>query len=148
MSLGRQDQVHRHRDHDDRSRRLLIAGNEGRRLHEGGRGHKGGGVRRASAYAEAADNAQGELYMKFAEMDRRQLLCRGGRPLTGAASPVHRLRGDNRQRRLVDLGADPEEYCLTLTTEGPCVSRIKKKIIKMKALPFLKDKDPIMYVSG
>jgi hypothetical protein len=29
--------------------------------------------------------------------------------------------------------------------EDPAFSRIKMKIIKMKALPFLKEKDPILY---
>jgi len=30
--------------------------------------------------------------------------------------------------------------------EDPAFSRIKRKIIKMKTLPFLKEKDPIMYL--
>ncbi|HPC27529.1 MAG TPA: hypothetical protein PKX17_02265, partial [Candidatus Methanomethylicus sp.] len=42
-----------------------------------GGGIKAVGFDELPAYAEAADNAQGELYMKFAEMDRRQLLLAG-----------------------------------------------------------------------
>lgn len=110
-------------------------------------GIKAVGLDELPAYAEAADNAQGELYMKFAEMDRRQLLLAGATAywrcfarytdFVGTTDSVDWSISERIQKEYLPYFLDHNE--------DPAFSRIKKKIIKMKALPFLKDKDPIMY---
>ncbi len=105
------------------------------------------GLDELPAYAEAADNAQGELYMKFAEMDRKQLLLAGATAywrcfarytdFVGTTESVDWSISERIQKEYLPYFLDHNE--------DQAFSRIKKKIIKMKALPFLKDKDPIMY---
>jgi len=100
------------------------------------------------AYAEAADNAQAELYMKFAEMDRKDRLISGATAYwrcfaryTDAVGITEKISWNLAQPVL-------DEYLpiFMKANEDPAFSRIKKKVIKMKALPFLKEKDPIMYL--
>jgi hypothetical protein len=100
-----------------------------------------------SAYAEAADSAQAELYMKFAEMDRKQLLLAGAEAY---------WRCFARYTDAVGL-TDEVDWKISSQIEGeylpyflnhdedPAFTRLKMKVIKMKALPFLKEKDPVMY---
>ncbi len=106
------------------------------------------GLDELPAYEEAANNAQAELYMKFAQMDRSQLL------ISGATAY---WRGFARYTDMVGLTdkiswslAQPvlDEYLpiFMKANEDPAFSRIKRKIVKAKALPFLKEKDPIMYL--
>lgn len=99
-------------------------------------------------YAEAADNAQAELYMKFAQMDRSQLLIsgataywRGFARYTDSVGITEKIEW-NLSKPVLD------EYLpiFMKANEDPAFSRIKRKIIKMKTLPFIKEKDPIMYL--
>jgi len=113
---------------------------------------KGGGIAEVQledlqAYAEAADRAHMELYMKFSQMDRKGLI------LAGATAY---WRGFARYTDQVGITEEVDwslsksvldEYLpyFLKNDEDPALSRIKMKIIKMKALPFLKEKDPILY---
>lgn len=113
---------------------------------------KGGGIVEVpledlSAYAEAAERANMELYMKFSQMDRKSLIIAGATAY---------WRGFARYTDQVGITGDVDwslsqavldehlPYFLK-NDEDPAFSRIKIKILKMKALPFLKDKDPILY---
>jgi hypothetical protein len=106
------------------------------------------GLDELSAYAEAADNAQTELYLKFSQMDRKQLLISGATAYwkgfaryTDAIGITEKISWDLSEPVL-------DEYLpiFMKANEDPAFSRIKRKIIKMKTLPFLKEKDPIMYL--
>ena len=106
------------------------------------------GLDELPSYAEAADNAQAELYMKFAQMNRRELLISGATAYwrcfaryTDAVGITEKISWNLSQPVL-------DEYLpiFMKANEDPAFSRIKKKIIKMKALPFLREKDPIMYL--
>ncbi|MEM2125909.1 MAG: hypothetical protein QXQ53_05890 [Candidatus Methanosuratincola sp.] len=113
---------------------------------------KGGGIAEVpledlQAYADAAERAHMELYMKFSQMDRKDLIIAGATAY---------WRGFARYTDQVGI-TDEVDWSLSKTVldeylpyflnndEDPAFSRIKKKIIKMKALPFLKEKDPILY---
>ncbi|MEM4234138.1 MAG: hypothetical protein QXU75_03215 [Candidatus Methanomethylicaceae archaeon] len=113
---------------------------------------KGGGIAEVpledlQAYADAAERAHMELYMKFSQMDRKDLIIAGATAY---------WRGFARYTDQVGI-TDEVDWNLSKTVldeylpyflkndEDPAFSRIKKKIIKMKALPFLKEKDPILY---
>lgn len=100
-----------------------------------------------SAYAEAADSAQAELYMKFAEMDRKQLLLAGAEAYWRCFARYTDAVGITND---VDWNISKqvqEEYLPYFLNhdEDPAFNRLKMKVIKMKALPFLKEKDPVMY---
>jgi hypothetical protein len=100
-----------------------------------------------SAYAEAAESAQAELYMRFAEMDRKQLLLAGAEAYWRCFARYTDAVGVTDD---VDWKISPqvqEEYLPYFLDhdEDPAFSRLKMKVIKMKALPFLKEKDPVMY---
>jgi len=106
------------------------------------------GLDELPAYAEAADNAQAELYMKFAQMDRSQLLISGATAYwrcfaryTDCVDVTDKIQWSLAKPVL-------DEYLPTFmkVNEDPAFSRIKRKIIKMKTLPFIKEKDPIMYL--
>lgn len=113
---------------------------------------KGGGISEVQledlqAYAEAAEKAHMELYMKFSQMDREALIRAGATAY---------WRGFARYTDQVGI-TDEVEWSLSKTIideylpyflkndEDPAFSRIKLKILKMKTLPFLKEKDPILY---
>ena len=113
---------------------------------------KGGGIAEVPleelpAYADAAERAHMELYMKFSQMDRKDLIIAGATAY---------WRGFARYTDQIGI-TDEVDWNLSKTVldeylpyflkndEDPAFSRIKKKIIKMKALPFLKEKDPILY---
>lgn len=113
---------------------------------------KGGGIAEVpledlQAYAEAAEKAHMELYMKFSQMERKDLI------LAGATAY---WRGFARYTDQVGI-TDEVDWNLSKSVldeylpyfmnndEDPAFSRIKIKIIKMKAFPFLKEKDPILY---
>lgn len=100
-----------------------------------------------SAYAQAAEEAQAELYMKFAEMDRKQLLLAGAEAYWRCFVRYTDVVGVTGE---VDWKISPkvqEEYLPFFLThdEDPAFSRIKMKAIKMKALPFLRERDPVLY---
>jgi hypothetical protein len=106
------------------------------------------GLDELPSYSEAAETAQAELYMKFAQMDRKELLISGATAYwrcfaryTDAVGITEKVSWNLSQPVL-------DEYLpiFMKANEDPAFSRIKKKVIKMKALPFLKDKDPIMYL--
>ena len=106
------------------------------------------GLDELPAYAEAADNAQAELYMKFVQMERKDLLISGATAYWRCFARYTDAVGITEK---ISWSLSPpvlDEYLpiFTKANEDPAFSRIKKKIIKMKALPFLKDKDPIMYL--
>ena len=100
------------------------------------------------AYAEAADNAQAELYMKFAEMDRKDRLISGATAYWRCFARYTDAVGitENISWNLAQPVLDEYLPIFVKANEDPAFSRIKKKVIKMKALPFLKEKDPIMYL--
>jgi len=100
------------------------------------------------AYAEAADNAQAELYMKFAEMDRKDRLISGATAYWRCFARYTDAVGitENISWNLAQPVLDEYLPIFMKANEDPAFSRIKKKVIKMKALPFLKEKDPIMYL--
>ena len=106
------------------------------------------GLDELPSYAEAADNAQAELYMKFAQMERKELLISGAtaywRCFARYTDTVGITESTSWNLSQPVLG----EYLpiFMKANEDPAFSRIKKKVIKMKALPFLKEKDPIMYL--
>ncbi|MBC7113393.1 MAG: hypothetical protein H5T34_05200 [Candidatus Methanomethyliales bacterium] len=113
---------------------------------------KGGGIAEVpledlQAYAEAADRAHMELYMKFSQMDRKDLILAGATAYWRGFARYTDQVGITEE---VDWNLSKnvlEEYLpyFLKNDEDPAFSRIKKKIIKMKALPFLKEKDPILY---
>jgi hypothetical protein len=100
-----------------------------------------------SAYAEAAESAQAELYMRFAEMDRKQLLLAGAEAYWRCFARYTDAVGVTDE---VDWKITPkvqEEYLPYFLDHDadPAFSRLKLKVIKMKVLPFLREKDPVMY---
>jgi len=105
------------------------------------------GIDELPAYSEAADNAQAELYMKFAQMDRKDLLISGATAYWRCFARYTDAVGitENVSWKLAQPVLDEYLPIFMKANEDPAFSRIKKKIVKMKALPFLKEKDPIMY---
>ncbi len=106
------------------------------------------GLDELPAYAEAADQAQMELYMKFSEMDRKQLLLAGATAYWRGFARYTDMVGITEE---VDWGISPEvqeEYLPYFLehNEDPAFSRIKKKIVKGKIFPFLKERDPVLYL--
>ena len=101
-----------------------------------------------SSYAEAADNAQAELYIKFAQMDRKQQLISGATAYWRGFARYTDAVGitDKISWNLSEPVLDEYLPIFMKANEDPAFSRIKRKIIKMKTLPFLKEKDPIMYL--
>ena len=99
------------------------------------------------SYAEASEKAQVELYMKFAEMGRKDLLLAGA---TAYWRCFARYTDQVGITDKIDWNISQfiqEEYLpyFMKANEDPAFSRIKKKILKSKVLPFIKEKDPIMY---
>jgi len=113
--------------------------------------YKGGivtvGLDELHSYAEAANDAQAELYMKFAEMDRRQLILAGATAYWRCFARYTDFVGITDSFDWTISKQIQEEYLPYFLdhNEDPAFSRIKKKVIKMKALPFLKERDPILY---
>lgn len=106
------------------------------------------GLDELPAYAEAADKAQAELYMKFAEMDREKLLRAGA---TAYWRGFARYTDQVGITEDVDWNLSPdvlEEHLpyFMKANADPAFSRIKMKVLKMKLLPFLKERDPILYL--
>jgi hypothetical protein len=106
------------------------------------------GLDELPAYAEAADNAQAELYMKFAQMERKELLISGATAYWRCFARYTDAVGitDKISWNLAQSVLDEYLPIFMKANEDPAFSRIKKKVIKMKALPFLKERDPIMYL--
>jgi len=106
------------------------------------------GIDELPAYAESADNAQVELYMKFAQMDRKELLTSGATAYWRCFARYTDAVGitGNVEWNLSQSVLDEYLPIFMKANEDPAFSRIKRKIIKMKTLPFLKEKDPIMYL--
>lgn len=106
------------------------------------------GLDELPAYAEAADNAQAELYMNFAQMKRKELLIAGATAYWRCFARYTDIVGITEKVSWSLSEKTLEEYLPIFmeADEDPAFSRIKKKIIKMKALPFLKEKDPILYL--
>jgi len=106
------------------------------------------GIDELPAYGEAATNAQGELYMKFAGMDRRQLLLAGAEAYWRGFARYTDQVGitDQVQWKLAQSVLDEHLEFFMTHNEDPAFNRIKMKVLKSKALPFLKEKDPILYL--
>jgi hypothetical protein len=105
------------------------------------------GLDELPAYAEAANNAQMELYMKFAAMDRRALLIAGA---TAYWRGFARFTDEVGITESLDWAISQkvmEEHLpfFMKANEDPAFSRLKRKVIKMKVLPFIKERDPILY---
>ncbi|MEM3647129.1 MAG: hypothetical protein QW334_03175, partial [Thermofilum sp.] len=100
-----------------------------------------------SAYGEAAEAAQMELYMRFAEMDRRQLLLAGAEAYWRCFVRYTDIVGTTGEMDWKISREVQEEYLPYFMNhdEDPAFARIKMKAIKMKALPFLKERDPVLY---
>ncbi len=100
-----------------------------------------------SAYAEAAERAHMELYMKFSQMDRKSLIIAGATAYWRGFARYTDQVGitDDVDWSLSQAVIDEHLPYFLKNDEDPAFSRIKIKILKMKALPFLKDKDPILY---
>jgi hypothetical protein len=106
------------------------------------------GLDELPSYAEAAENAQTELYMKFAQMDRKELLISGATAYWRCFARYTDEVGitEKVSWNLSQFVLDEYLPIFMKANEDPAFSRIKRKVIKMKALPFLKEKDPIMYL--
>jgi len=106
------------------------------------------GLDELPAYAEAADRAQAELYMRFAEMDRKQLLIAGATAYWRGFARYTDQVGitDQADWNLSQAVLDQYLPYFMKADEDPAFARIKKKIVKMKILPFMKEKDPILYL--
>lgn len=100
-----------------------------------------------SAYGEAAETAQMELYMRFAEMDRRQLLLAGAEAYWRCFVRYTDIVGVTDEIDWKISSRVQEEYLPFFMThdEDPAFARIKMKAIKMKTLPFLRERDPVLY---
>jgi len=106
------------------------------------------GIDELPAYGEAADAAQGELYMRFAEMDRRQLLLAGAEAYWRGFARFTGQVGitDSVNWKISQKVQDERIPFFMSHNEDPAFARIKMKVIKSKALFFLKEKDPILYM--
>ncbi len=106
------------------------------------------GLDELPAYSEAADNAQAELYMKFAQMERKDLLISGATAYWRCFARYTDSVGitDNFSWSLSKDVLDEYLPIFMEANEDPAFSRIKMKVIKRKALPFIKEKDPVMYL--
>jgi len=106
------------------------------------------GIDELQAYGQAAENAQMELYMRFAEMDRKQLLLAGAEAYwRGFARFTDQVGITESIDWKISQGVQDEhlEYFMS-HNEDPAFARLKMKIIKSKALFFLKEKDPVLYL--
>lgn len=105
------------------------------------------GLDELSAYAEAATKAQAELYMKFAEMDRRQLLIAGATAYWRCFARYTDQVGitDSIDWTLSQAILDEHVPYFMNHNEDPAFRRMKMKILKMKVLPFLPERDPMLY---
>lgn len=105
------------------------------------------GLDELSAYAEAATKAQAELYMRFAEMDRRQLLIAGATAYWRCFARYTDQVGitDNTDWTLSQTVLDEHLSYFMNHNEDPAFQRMKMKIFRMKALPFLPERDPMLY---
>jgi hypothetical protein len=106
------------------------------------------GIDELPAFGEAASNAQGELYVKFAAMDRKQLILagaeaywRGFARFTDQVGITEKIDWKVSQRVL-----DEHLDYFMKHNEDPAFTRLKLKVLKSKALPFLKEKDPVLYL--
>ena len=106
------------------------------------------GLDELPAYSDAATNAQAELYMKFAGMDRKQLLLagataywRGFARYTDQVDVTEKVDWNISQQVL-----DEHLPYFMDHNEDPAFFRLKMKVLKMKVLPFLPERDPILYL--
>jgi len=106
------------------------------------------GLDELPAYSDAATNAQAELYMKFAGMDRKQLLLagataywRGFARYTDQVDVTEKVDWNISQQVL-----DEHLVYFMDHNEDPAFFRLKMKVLKMKVLPFLPERDPILYL--
>jgi hypothetical protein len=88
-----------------------------------------------------------ELYMKFAGMDRRELLLAGATAYWRGFARFTDQVGitDNIDWNICQKVLDERLPFFMKANEDPAFSRLKMKVLKMKVLPFLKERDPILY---
>jgi hypothetical protein len=106
------------------------------------------GLDELPAYAEAANNAQAELYMKFAEMDRKQLLLAGATAYwRGYARFTDQVGITDKVDWNISQPVLDEHLSYFMDhNEDPAFFRLKMKVLKMKALPFIPERDPVLYL--
>lgn len=106
------------------------------------------GLDELPAYGEAATNAQAELYMKFAGMDRKQLLLAGATAYWRGFARYTDQVGitDKIDWNISQAVLDEHLPYFMDHNEDPAFFRLKMKVLKMKVLPFLPERDPILYL--
>jgi hypothetical protein len=105
------------------------------------------GIDELQAYADTATNAQAELYMKFAEMDRKQLLVAGATAYWRCFARYTDQVGitDNVDWEISQAVVDEYVPYFLSHDEDPAFRRMKMKILRMKLLSFLPERDPMLY---
>lgn len=106
------------------------------------------GLDELPAYAEAANNAQAELYMRFTEMDRKQLLLAGATAYwRGYARFTDQVGITDKVDWNISQAVLDEHLSYFMDhNEDPAFFRLKMKVLKMKALPFVPERDPVLYL--
>lgn len=106
------------------------------------------GLDELPAYSDAATNAQAELYMKFAQMDRKELLLAGATAYWRGFARYTDQVGitDKVDWRISQAVLDEHLAYFMDHNEDPAFFRLKMKVLKMKALPFIPERDPILYL--
>ena len=97
------------------------------------------GLDELPAYSEAATNAQAELYMKFAGMDRKQLLLSGATAYwRGFARFTDQVGITDKVDWNISQAVQDEHLQYFMDhNEDPAFFRLKMKVLKMKVLPYV-----------
>lgn len=106
------------------------------------------GLDELPAYSDAATNAQAELYMKFAQMDRKELLLAGATAYwRGFARYTDQVGITEKVDWSISQAVLDEHLTYFMDhNEDPAFFRLKMKVLKMKVLPFIPERDPILYL--
>jgi hypothetical protein len=106
------------------------------------------GLDELPAYGDAATNTQAELYVKFAGMDRKELLLAGATAYwRGFARYTDQVGVTEKVDWKISQEVLDEHLAYFMDhNEDPAFFRLKMKVLKMKALPFLPERDPILYL--
>jgi hypothetical protein len=106
------------------------------------------GLDELPAYSDAATNAQAELYMKFAQMDRKELLLAGATAYwRGFARYTDQVGITDKVDWSMSQPVLDEHLAYFMNhNEDPAFFRLKMKVLKMKVLPFIPERDPILYL--
>jgi hypothetical protein len=106
------------------------------------------GLDELPAYSDAATNAQAELYMKFAQMGREELLLAGATAYwRGFARYTDQVGITDKVDWSISQAVLDEHLAYFMDhKEDPAFFRLKMKVLKMKVLPFIPERDPILYL--